>query len=990
MRRLALGLSLIGCLLVPVTSEALGLGSIDVRTSLNQPLQADIELMGVNSGDLSSVSVKLASPALFARVGIPRPDYLTNLQFKVASTRNGKPVIRVTTSQPLRQPFLDFLLEVNWSGGRLLREYTILLNPPDYMNGRAEASAQMPAAVVAPPAQAMSGKPAAPMTPRPSSGGMAAAKPRASGQPAGAPQRYRVVKGDALWNIARQEGASSAADINKMMVGILRANPQAFIKGNINGLKTGYVLRIPPASQLARIAASEATAEVSKQNALWHQYAMRMAGKTVPESQLKAAGDMSSATGKPAMPGKTAEAGNGHLRIMGTESKSPGMGGEKIAMAGAGDQKAMEHQLSLAKEAAVSNQQQIKDLQSRIDALQGIVTKQQKLLELKNQELAALQAKAGHAGTANAPAKLALPTATTGGKLSMPASATAAHALPAMPVATTAEKPATTAMPHNATAAHPEAVAPAKPAAAPKPPAKPVEPTRTSLVDMLANNPNYLMAAGALALLLLALLWLVVRRSSKAKQTPKVRGLDQPIGAAGAEPSFDSNVVAGGVAAVAAGAATAAVAEQSADREPGGAGDDSEDGVAAQSVSEPDDDLGELPLMDEDAPAENAEAAPADDAMAEADVYIAYGLYPQAESVIQKALEDEPDNANYRSKLLECYYSANDREAFDREAQVLFDSLPNAQNDPTWQRVAALGKSLSPDNNLFSATDTGGLSAEDIVGAKSDLGDLDLGDSHDFGDLGAEGDAPSADADDQVFNLDDLDLGDDLGDDLTEVSVDEADDAKKGQADLAPVEAGATGDADLDNLDALDFSMDDLELPAEPPASSGDQDSADDLDFETLDISSDLSESDEKPQAVAAPAVEDDLDALDFDLDIATGDAMSGIEEPPEKALSTPEAAQSPADDESVLSTASDIDDLDTFGELEDLEFDVDGMDTEPATEGSGLITDGDEVATKLDLAKAYLDMGDEEGAQSTLQEVLAEGSPEQREEAESLLKQIG
>lgn len=976
MRRLALGLSLIGCLLAPVTSEALGLGSIDVRTSLNQPLQADIELLGVNPSDLSGVTAVLAPSELFSRVGIPRPDYLGRLQFKVVRSSDGKPVIRVSTNQPLRQPFLDFLLEVNWSGGRLLREYTILLNPPDYMHGRSEASAQMPSAIGAPPAQA-----ASPVTTSPMLGMQPSiSKPKPSATPpskhaaatsmAGTARQYRVVKGDALWRIAKREGASTSTDINQMMVGILRANPQAFIKGNVNGLRTGYVLRIPPTAQITRISQAQATAEVSRQNALWHQYAMRMAGKTVSESQLKAAGSSSPQTNAMSAHGKETTTANGHLRILGTEAKSPGMGGAKLAMADEGQAK-LRHELSLAKEAVASNQQQIGDLQSRIDALQGIVSKQQKLLELKNQELAGLQAKLGHATT-------------TDTRLAMPVMPVAATGKPAAPLVS---------MPSAATAMHPVAVAPAQSAQKPEvkqamPPAvKAAQPAKTSLVDMLFGNQNYLMAAGGLVLLLLALLWLIVRRSAKTGQAPTVRGLDHAAGPStkDIEPHFEAETSSSGAAAavvagVGAAAAMAAVA--------GSANEDADIGSSAPESD--DDELGELPMLDDENVPAIEEAAPSDDVLAEADVYIAYGLYPQAESVIQKALEDDPDNLNYRSKLLECYYSANDQPSFDREAQVLFDSMPGAENDPIWQCVATLGKSLSPENPLFTGTDTNGLSADDIIGAKSDLGGLDLGESGSLDELdldGVEADATEetgAAATDDAFDLDDFDLGDDLGSEAEASAPIKIDD-------------GETDGDDLDSLESLDFSIDELDLPDDMAVAteSADEHGDLDLDFETLDISSP-----EPEQTVAGglttPAADEEIDALDFDMDLAGDTALTEAGEAPADSRAVqpqpePEPGlDSTSVDAELLSSASELDDLDAFGELDDLEFDVGEVDAEPATEGSGLITDGDEVATKLDLAKAYIDMGDEDGAQSTLQEVLAEGSPEQREEAESLLKQIG
>ncbi|AOV17370.1 hypothetical protein BJI67_10150 [Acidihalobacter aeolianus] len=1003
-RRLALGLSLIGCLLAPVTSEALGLGPIDVRTSLNQPLQADIQLQGVSPGDISAITASLASPSLFSRVGIPRPDYLDTLHFKVVSSSNGTPVIRVTTTQAVHQPFLDFLLEVNWSGGRLLREYTILLNPPNYMQGHSEASSQMPT-VVAPPAQApVLGMQTSNAPPKPATRTTVMAKPSMTSSRGGIGQ-YRVKKGDALWDIAKSEGASTGAEINRMMVGILRANPDAFIKDNVNGLRTGYVLRIPSTSQLSSISSSAATSEVAKQNTLWRQYAMRMAGKTVAESQLKAGGS-TPGTPKPANGGKTATNEGGHLRIMGTEAKSTGTSGGQMAMVDGTGKANLEHELSLAKEAAVSNQQQIDDLQSRINALQGIVSKQQKLLELKNQELATLQAKLGHAGTANNQPAMAM----------MPAPTTAQHPVTqaaTMPHAATSATPSTAAMPATTTAAKPasateaqpkvkHATPPAKPEVKHAvPPAKPTPPkpqSSGSIVDMVLDNPNYLMAVGGLALLLLVLLWLIVRRSGKAKQAPVVRGLDPSLGdgpSIGGEKgsSVESSTALAG-AVVAGAAATAAVAATA----------HADEGEGQQH----EDELSDLTDFDDAEPLTGDEpSAATDDAMAEADVYIAYGLYPQAEAVIQKAIEDEPDNHDYRAKLLECHYAAKDKDAFDREAKGLLDDLGNNQQDPVWQRVAALGKSLNPDNPLYMGADTSGLNADDIVGAKSDLSDLDLGEADDLDDmdveLGDDGvDAKSTAAvqdDDEVFDLGELDLGDDENafDDLDFGDPNTHEEAIAEPAADSPAQTEPTA-AEDDSLTSLDFSMDDLDLPSldeheEEPATATSSEPDDlGLDFESMDIAAAPEESvSSQAEAQVSP---DDLESLDFDLDL--GSEVPKSSEPP---VATTDVLSEPKSPEETTVTATaeldtlpsdgDLDNLDDIGDLEDLEFDVNDIESESATEGGSLITDGDEVATKLDLAKAYIDMGDEEGAQSTLQEVMAEGSPEQREEAEALLKQM-
>jgi pilus assembly protein FimV len=1026
-----------GCLLAPATSLALGLGSIEVRTTLNQPLQANIKLVGTSPGEVQGMTVRLASPQLFEQVGVPRPDYLGDLQFKVESGSGGEPYIQVTTRKAVKQPFLDFLLEVNWPGGRLLREYTVLLNPPNYMQGKPEASVSTPTAA---PAPMVKRAPAATAQVAPSSSGtQSAAKPAAGTMAAAtsgsAVTQYRVKKGDVLIQVANRMRPSKATSVNQMMIALVRANPEAFIHGNINGLKQGYVLRMPPSSTLSGISGNEANAEVRKQNGLWREYAARMAGNTVAQSQLKSGGESAAATQKATTTPSSPAASSSRLKIMGTEPSASGdaKGASQVAM-NTGDAANLKHQLSLAQEATASNQQKIADLESRMKALQGIVDKQQKLIDLKNQQLASLQQQLGANATSAAASQTAAPSTQAAAAEVAPVTtaATASATTVAQPAAvapatsTTMASPTSTAVAPaaSATMAAPTstAVAPATTMAAPaqvKPETqptpevqapKPVAPApkpvpQPSLVDDLLGNPNMLMAAGGVGLLLLALLWLVVRRSSKAREeAAKASSLEDSSDDENA-PLFDT-------------------VEESDEELESNAFDEVEQPAEAASdefdetsvgTDEQEQEPGEAKV---EAGAKAAEAA--DDVLAEADVYIAYGLYQQAEDVLRKALSVDPARNDYRAKLLECHFGAKNVVAFESEAKDLHEALAHPEVDPLWIRVATLGKELVPNNPLFTGTDTGGLTSADVLASEPASDELDLGESEfDLGDLSdvdaasdfdlgevSEDEAVIAEQADDALDLGDLELGDeDFGGLAADDASAEPDDSLElGDLELGDDEAVGLGAAEIvetsesEELEPIQLDEEVPEENAEAPA----------------ELATELLEEQK-------PSVEDQLDELDFDLDDlditseTTGDESNAVEDDTGLDLDIADLPDlGPVEDEvedfesldldtgafdlegeaatTEDATASDETATDQGLSLDELPEPEAGLEAEAATLGEtdtmgGAV--GDEVATKLDLARAYIDMGDIEGAQSTLDEVMAEGNDAQKKQAEDLLKQL-
>ena len=218
-------------LFVPLLASAAGLGRLTVNSALGQPLRAEIEIVALQAGEEDSLTVRLASPEAFRQAGIDLNAALIGLQFTV-DARGSRPVIRISTAQPVNEPFLDLLVELQWATGRLVREYTFLLDPPEY---KAPAAAPTPAPAVRP-------APSAEPTPdRPTPSVETRPIPPIAAAAAG---KHEVKKGDTLGAIARQN-LPEGVTLNQMMIALYRANEEAFIRGNINLVRAGRILTIP-------------------------------------------------------------------------------------------------------------------------------------------------------------------------------------------------------------------------------------------------------------------------------------------------------------------------------------------------------------------------------------------------------------------------------------------------------------------------------------------------------------------------------------------------------------------------------------------------------------------------------------------------------------------------------------------------------------------------------------------------------------------------
>ena len=853
-------------------ANAAGLGRLTVLSPLGQPLLAEIEIVSVQPGEEEGLTARLASPEAFETAGIDINPALNSIRINL-ERRDKRPFLRVTTGQPVNEPFLDILIELSWSSGRLVREYTFLLDPPEYRT-RQQAIAQAPT-----PAPAMAEKPAptpppaaeqkpveatplAPQptaeptpsgTPAPAAATPAPAAPEAAKPAAAAANTYEVKRGDTLGQIARQN-LKPGVTLNQMLIAIFRANEDAFIRGNVNLVRTGKILVIPDIDTLGTIDRDEATALVKQHNEQWMEYRNRLAAVATPADATTGQREVAGRIEPKPEPAKPA-APTDQLRLSKAEPAKP---------AAAPSQAARDDD-------AAARERALKESQSRQADLEKNVADLQKLLALKNQQLAEMEKK-------GSPKPAPVPPVAQAPAPAAPAPAPQKPAAEAPKPAPTPAPAAPTPAPAKpaAEAPKPAAEAPKPAAEAPKPAPKPAPKKAApepSLLDEFAD-PMYI-GAGVLILVFLGAYFWWARRRKKKAQT---KFQDSVLGAAAA-------------------------------------------GTAAASVTEPT----APPTSTTTTVSVQASQAPAGmeaeevDPIAEADVYMAYGRDAQAEEILKEALQKDSNRAAVHAKLLEIYAHRKDAKAFEQTALKL-KNITNGTG-PDWDKAAALGKSIDPQNGLYAGAAGGEAAAAAPAAPAAAAGAPTL----DF-DLGGAGQqqAPAPD-----------------------ISLDEAKDTTKSGVDI---ELGATQTLKTGPADETVMAGG----TEEKSAASG-------MDF-NLDLGMDEKKPEAPKSAAAAPKAAESSGGLDFDLDLG-GD---------KKGETAPAAAAEPKLDLSEISL-----DLGTAGAPSDA----------PKPSGD---PKWQEVATKLDLAKAYEEMGDKDGARELLKEVMKDGDAAQRGSAEQLLAKLG
>ncbi len=1083
---------LTACILIvmPLVASALGLGNIKLNSALDEPLNADIELLSANVDDVSGLTVKLASREAFLHAGVDRPAFLNSITMKIKSRADDTYYIHLSTPQPVREPFLNFLLELNWYNGRILREYTVLLDPPGRVLKQPAVIATpevtqparitrepepeplpAPVAVKKLPAKEKA-VPSQEQTPeKTASPGETVAKPESLQAGAGALSKQQIKtespttataevsakektrafsddgelfpripltkyhenqhaqtsesesiaqgkldygitrRGDNLWTVAKKlQAGGKSASIYQIMMALLKNNPGAFSGGNVNRLKIGHVLRIDDPALLQAMSDGEAHAAYRTQTEEWERYRRNLVAAAAKTPQPIVAGDLEA----PANRGKASN--SGELTVAAPSSKSLSAG-EGLADTGVnGEVATLKEELRQLRSDAKAMGGADEALNREIKKQQDELANMQRAISIQDTELAAVQQMAQKTdktkekvvaakAATEAPAVTKKPM-TGENSESSSIESTRSESTPAQeqPAAKEKTAPEVTPAPAGTKPVQPPAPVVA-PLSAPEQQAgfmttvkgvfATIAATLTGMLGSMAGG-SLLLFVGLPVLLVLIILMIIVIRRRKQGQA-----------------GFQESILAGEPSSVSADQAEAKEEESSF--------------LSDFAVS------GASAIQTEDSEV---------DPLTEADVFMAYGRYEAAEERLTEAMENDPSRKELKLKLLELYNATKNQAAFESAAEDFYASLgENANTDSMWEKVLFMGKELAPDNPLFrgdvvapAASDglpaeenssanlsdsqimdigleTGVFQAEELEPVKDETGELNF-------DLDDLPEAEKTETDSGLdFNLDsDSTTADDTGVESSEPSttemampvepdtgldfnLDTGLDTEKEQSASATEVDGLDFEIDASDETNVDLQVDDstgldfsLDLDESDAADQNKNQGSPDLEFslDTDEASSDSLEvaADEADHTMVINlddsdivVPEDEDTAIDLNLDEAESPEEDGAGDGDDLELNDEGLAIDL--DESLGSDAIDNDSEDTAADL--------SLEVEEASDAAmlDLAAGGDEVATKLDLARAYIDMGDPEGARSILDEVLDEGNDEQKQEAQQLIQQI-
>jgi pilus assembly protein FimV len=943
----AIPVAVASALLFSSGAFAAGLGKLTVLSSLGQPLHAEIELTSVSKEEVGNLTVKLASMDAFRQANIEFNPALFSLRF-ATEQRGARQVVRLTSTQPINEPFVDLLLELGGTNNRLVREYTFLLDPADLRKSQpvqlaapgtpaiSSASAASAGSQISQAAQPQAVTPPAPTeksviaskpvpAPQASVKRDAAPQQKAEAKNDGGEDQYKTKQGDTLAGIAgqfKQDGIS----LDQMLVALQRSNPNAFIGKNINRLKTGQILSIPSAETAGGVTAGEARKIVVAQSADFNAYRNKLASQ-VSSAEAQKSEEAKQSTGgkitaKVEEPSTAANESKDKLKLSNSGAAGSAAGSAAGANKAGGVRAGAEDQIAKNKAIAEANAR-VKELEKNVNDLQ-------RLLEIKNKDLA------GKPTPSNA--QQAAPVATAPAVPVAP-SANVAHSDPLIAQAETAIPESDASANAAPQAPEPVPVAPQteiKPPVQPEPVAKkpvvvpPAPAPEPSFMDELLENPMLLgLGAGLLALLGGVGLFTARRRRQSAMFQ-------------------DSSMLN-----------ESALKANSLFASTGGQSVDTNNSVFNSNF----------------APSASQLDTNEVDPVAEADVYIAYGRDAQAEEILKEALRTQPERNAVRIKLLEIYAQRKDARAFESMASELYSLTKGKGED--WEQVANLGASIDPNNPMYA----GGKPASNKAAASDKLTAHTEGlDELDLAALlnttrGAEPVEPESKTEQQkksppespsspnALAPKEAEPIKEKEDNLVDFLSDLSPAAKPELPKIVSAQPETPPALDLD-FDLAGFGIKEVELPAAPQANVKENKDANGLDFDfqfddkktvKLDVNDLPSDPDEVPDTGV------DFSALDLSTAIVPDNSNV--------------ASAAPALDLSGIS----------------LNLSSSGTDTAIiADDADGEISKAAEMATKLDLALAYQEIGDKEGARELLDEVMKGGTDEQVAKARAMLQKLG
>ncbi len=898
--------------------SALGLGEMTMHSALHQPLKADIKLTNADGLDSDQIKIRLADQKAFDMAGVDRTYFLTKMRFAVKQDKSGNPYIEVTTKGNVKEPFLDFLVEVRWPTGKVVRSYTALVDLPVFQSSSTPVVNTYQSPQVQSSSSAYQKQPASVESFSYNQTETTSA-PTAPVTPDG---NYRIRNNDTLWEIAKAVRPSGDLSINKTMLALQRLNPEAFPTNNINRIRSGSLLKIPTAADINSLTQQQAAVAISAQNKQWR-------------------GAQLSATEAAAISAPVSNQADGHLSLASS--------GDSLG-AGSAENGSANSSLAAERDALTAQQLENDQLDGKVKAMGDQIAELERLIELKDAELATLQSQlAAQNGTQPVEAPVEEPVVEPLQTETVTETAVPAEAAVVTEAEISAEVEAPVAEAETVETVAEVAEAPAPVEETPVTPE--VAPKQEVAFDPIAFlktfDPIHL---GVLGLFIMSLVgaFAIQRRNKREKDA-----LESALAFEYDDENNSEDVQAE--------SETPVIVDENLDHV--------EEVVSDSAVEVSEEPAAEQVVLE------------TDDALGEADIYVAYGRYNEAIELLNNAKSSNDDTIPLRNKLLSIYLETDNKDAFREE----YTAAQSAGFAP----VTSYAKDL-----LSSSEHTDWL--EDIA-ASSDDDDFGFDSDFDVTEDVAEVQAEEVPANEDVsFDFDEsiLDESSEAPSKTEETSAD---------LDLSfDVEDTATTDSITEET-SLDFDFDALS------------------DTEAPAVEAEI-ELDEQPENLTVEEESIDIDLSDFGLDsegseqaVAATDTVEGIEiderlhdlsNLDEMTLDFSEDSDNLLDDEAEApSSEGNSDSLD----LSDLNLDLGGDEAEAlkvedslmaTAENEGLasinfdddpdlsfIASSDEAATKLDLARAYIDMGDLDGAKDMLKEVIEGGEDTHKQEASQLLE---
>ncbi|MDP1665478.1 MAG: FimV/HubP family polar landmark protein [Methylobacter sp.] len=927
-------------LLAPASGHTLGIGEIKLHSALNQNLDAEIALT-LSGESVSDIKVNLAPPEKFDEAGVSWTYFLSKIKLETITHSNGTAVIKLTSKEALKEPFLDFLLEVSWPKGNLYREFTVLVDPPSVYNQATIPVSTSTERYAQPPVA------------------MPQRQSHANGQ--SSEGEYGPTLGnDTLWSVAERARGQNDVSVEQMMIAIYDANPDAFYKGNVYALTAGKMLRIPEREAVLKLSRNQALAEFNRHKKAWKNHSAPAHDGVAKEksvlSRAEGSGDNQLTL---VAPTKAAVADHAVVTSVNEQAST-----EKKAV----DASSVTSEIVKGKTERGASETVSADggTQSKIAELEKQLAMMQELIALKDQQLAALQNKSkenpvvqehvapGQIVEAKPAGQVTLvpqSAEAASGEIVAPQPADQVMPVPQPPESVSGDVVTTKPVDQVPPVSQQAVAQPVQPVAQP-------EPEAGGLFD-----PYYLGAGGAGSVILALMGWFWWRKSKVDEET----NTESMFASSGMinMPEADESL-------------SVPVVEDGAIHDVGTVGESSFLSEFTPSDFDSfDTDQGEI------------------DPISEADVYLAYGRYQQAEELIRQAIKDQPNRDECKLKLLEIFYANENKAAFEVYANELVEA--GKQNEVEfWEKAAEMGREICPDlplfssgEDLFAVTDNASVenSNESIGGNggfnKENLfaGTTSFGAAAGVG-FAKETTAPKSEELDIDLILSEADSfvheqrnNEDIDFDLSSFSMDtkESDKAEKDVV-ASSVFADKSSDAQIESIDfdLGSFSMDTKE-----------SDEAE-KDFVASNVFLDM------PSGTQLPNKQQEFEAYIFDSGSNNAE-INEIESLDFSALENSNKKQQDVE----FSTDKALDFNDDFGDDFDFNFDLDmplttsGQSTQYDEFGVSDLTNMDELETKLDLAKAYVDMGDADAAKDIAKEVLEQGTIEQKKAAQALLDEL-